>query len=155
MVLWKRKNTKLHSGTYQMRKIYLEINKYILRFIKLRFNMQIEGYNWINIVDALQDYMPYYQIKIFRWRPLPHDWMKGNTDGASRGNLGLSSCAFYIRNSKGNLIVAKGSRIHDTTSIVAEAMAIRECLRFCRDNNIQQIEVETDSWTLVQVLQGE
>lgn len=123
--------------------------------MKLKFHMQIEENNLINIVDALQEYKPSYQIKVVRWRPSLHEWMKGNTDGASRGNPGPSLCAFCIRNSEGNLIIAKGSRIHDTISIVAEAIAIKECLRFCRDNSIHLIEVETDSWTLVQVLQGE
>ncbi|KAG5585450.1 hypothetical protein H5410_045884 [Solanum commersonii] len=40
----------------------------------------------------------------------------------------------------GNLVVAKGFRIHDTINIVAEARAIRENLNYCNEHEISNRE---------------
>lgn len=45
-----------------------------------------------------------------KWIPPETDWLKGDTDGAFKGNLGLSSIAFYIRDQNSDLVV-QGSRI--------------------------------------------
>ncbi|KAH0642112.1 hypothetical protein KY290_033711 [Solanum tuberosum] len=81
-------------------------------------------------------------------------WLKCNTDGASRGNPGLSSIALCIRDHTWNLVVAKGRRIQEVNSVKAEAIAIKECLEYCHKMKYQQIILETDSWSLVQILQG-
>lgn len=52
-------------------------------------------------------------------------------------------------------MVAKGAKLQDTTSLVIEATAINEFLRFCRDEGIRQIIVESYSWIIVQVLNQE
>lgn len=51
-------------------------------------------------------------------------------------------------------MVAKGSRITDSTSLKAKAVAIRECLAYCKENDIQHIIIESDSSTVVQIIQG-
>ncbi|KAK6795234.1 hypothetical protein RDI58_008687 [Solanum bulbocastanum] len=53
-------------------------------------------------------------------------WVKYNTDGASRGNPGVSSYAFCLRDDRGDIIYAEGATIESTTSTVAEAKAILE-----------------------------
>lgn len=49
---------------------------------------------------------------------------------------------------------AQELRNKDTTSLKAEATTIRECLLYCKDNVIQHIIIESDSWIMVQILQG-
>ncbi|KAH0693102.1 hypothetical protein KY285_020199 [Solanum tuberosum] len=81
-------------------------------------------------------------------------WLKCNTDGASKGNPGLSSVAFCIRDHTGDLVVAIGKRIEEVPSLKAEALAIKECLEYCHRMNYKKIILEIDSWSLVQILQG-
>lgn len=143
--LWKRINIILHDDKYSKRKILWEINDSIINFVKIRFEMVIVGILWSNIVDDLQAYNSITTVKIVKWSPPDQGWFKGNTDGASRGNPSPSSFVFCIRDHEGNMVVAKGSSIHDTTYLVAEATAIKECSRFCKDKGIHQIVMESDS----------
>lgn len=77
--------------------------------------------------------------------PPNKEWLPENIDGASRGNPSLSSIAFCIRNWKSESLVAKGSIIHDTTSLETEAIDIMECLIHYRECAIQYIVVESNS----------
>lgn len=86
--------------------------------------------------------------------PPPNNWLKCNTDGASRGNPGPSSAAFCIRDHEGNLVVAKGFRLPDTTNLIAESRAIRESLQYCKENGLEQIIIESDSLAMIQFLEG-
>lgn len=81
--------------------------------------------------------------------------LKCNTDGASKGNPGLSSAAFCIRDHKGSFVVAKGIKIQDTKNMVAEARAIRECLSYCNERGITNIIIETDSLAMVHIIEGD
>lgn len=152
--LWKIRKTILHGGAYHKTKLIWKINDNILKFIKLKFKMQLAGRSWPNIMDALQAYKDTFQTIIVRWFPPQNPWLKGNTDGSSRGNSGPSSIAFGIRDVDENLVVAKGSTIPDTTSLVAEVIAIRECLLYCRENSIAHIMIEIDSRIMFQIVQG-
>ncbi|KAG5605428.1 hypothetical protein H5410_026920 [Solanum commersonii] len=49
---------------------------------------------------------------------------------------------------------SKGVRIQDVPRLKVEALVIKECLEYCHKINYQQIILETDSWSLVQILQG-
>lgn len=83
------------------------------------------------------------------WSPPQSGWLKGNTDGASKENPGPSSIAFCMRDEHGNLVVAQEIKIKNITSLEAEALAIRECLKYCSTNFIKQIILESDSWIMV------
>ncbi|KAK4718532.1 hypothetical protein R3W88_016870 [Solanum pinnatisectum] len=98
--------------------------------------------------------VPFVVIWVVRWFPPPIRWLKCNTDGASKGNPGLSSVAFCIRDHTGDLVVAIGKRIKDAPSLKAEALAIKECLEYRHRMNYKKIILETDSWSLVQILEG-
>ncbi|KAF3633800.1 hypothetical protein FXO38_25388 [Capsicum annuum] len=78
--------------------------------------------------------------------------LKRNTDGVSKSNPGPSFITFCIRDQNGDLVVAGGSKIKDTTSLEAKAIAIRECLKYCRLNFNNQKILESDSQTMVQIL---
>ncbi|KAK6794387.1 hypothetical protein RDI58_007840 [Solanum bulbocastanum] len=66
-------------------------------------------------------------------------WVKYNTDGASRGNPGLSSYAFCLRDDKGDIMYAEGKMIETTTNTVAEAKAILEACKHCNQSNHTRI----------------
>lgn len=79
---------------------------------------------------------------------------KCNSDRASKGNPGLSSCAFCIRNDIGNLGYAEGVRIVDTNNLMAEVMALRMGLEHCKRNNLLPVILETDPLALKNILYG-
>ncbi|PHT74343.1 hypothetical protein T459_21620 [Capsicum annuum] len=143
--LWKRRNTIRHNGAYQERKIFWEINDTIIKFVKVRFYFKVTGREWSKIVDELKSIRIHNSYKLIKWNPPKIGLLKGNTDGASKGNPGPTSIALCIRNHYGDLVVAQGNRIKDITSLEAEAMAILECLKFRTMNSISQIIVKSDS----------
>ncbi|KAG5571555.1 hypothetical protein H5410_061321 [Solanum commersonii] len=102
----------------------------IMWFLWERRNTTLHGGTYY----YLEGYKVVYNFKMVKWVPPPINWLKGNTDAASKRNPGPSSATFCIRDHEGNLIVAKGIRIRETTNLIAEAIDIRECLVFCRDN---------------------
>ncbi|KAH0661693.1 hypothetical protein KY284_026624 [Solanum tuberosum] len=95
-----------------------------------------------------------FQTQVIRLLHPPMGWWKCNTDGACRGNPGPSAAAFCIRNSAGDLVYAKGVKIQDSTSIVVEAIAVREGLQYYWEHEFVQVLLELDSYALVQMLNG-
>lgn len=130
------------------------MNDILLKVIKIRFKDKYEVNNWSFILNELNNYRVRYSFKIVRWIFPPNNWLKCNTDGASRGNPGPSSAAFCIRDHEGNLVVAKGFRLPDTTNLIVEARAIRKSLQYCKENGLEQIIIESDSLAMIQFLEG-
>jgi len=109
--IWKRRNIVLYGGQYRIGKIFWEIDTILGRFMKVRWKMETLGKKWSELVDLLHGNIVEYFSKVVRWFPPPIRWLKCNTDGASKGNPGLSSVAFCIRDHTGDLVVAIGKRI--------------------------------------------
>ncbi|XP_060183079.1 uncharacterized protein LOC132613035 [Lycium barbarum] len=78
-----------------------------------------------------------------------------NTDGASKGNLGLSSAAFCIRDELGNLVFAGARRIYDTTNISEEDVAIQDGIEYCIKKQLFPMVIEPNSLSMVKIMQGE
>ncbi|WMV29180.1 hypothetical protein MTR67_022565 [Solanum verrucosum] len=127
--LWRMRNTLLRGGAYTIKKVIWDISNTIKNFIEMKFKCTIIPNTWPQMVALLEVYRPVFQTQVVRWLMPPVGWWKCNTDGASRGNPGPSAAAFCIRNSTGDLVGAKGVKIQDSTSIVAEAIVVREGLQ--------------------------
>ncbi|MCD7466509.1 hypothetical protein HAX54_003285 [Datura stramonium] len=82
------------------------------------------------------------------------DGSKCNTEEASRGNPGISSAAFCVRDSGGDLVYASGRRLTDTTYICAEALAIKDGIEYYMNNQLQPLIIEKDSLTMRNILEG-
>ncbi|KAH0632756.1 hypothetical protein KY285_035433 [Solanum tuberosum] len=67
---------------------------------------------------------------------------KCNFDGASKGNPGLSSRPFCIRNREENLIYAEIRRLFDGSNLVAEVVALRLGTQRLTYSNFQDIPSE-------------
>ncbi|XP_060195035.1 uncharacterized protein LOC132624247 [Lycium barbarum] len=70
-----------------------------------------------------------------------------NTDRASRGNPGISSYTFCIRDELGDLVYAKAEGIGEATNTQAEMIAIKEALRYCRDRDFNKIRHQATTST--------
>lgn len=81
-----------------------------------------------------------------------------HTDGASRGNPGLSSYGFTISDEKGKLLHEEGEFIGITTNNVAEYTAVYEALKCVREKFSKegkaQIELYADSKLVAEQLSG-
>ncbi|KAH0679245.1 hypothetical protein KY284_020330 [Solanum tuberosum] len=110
---------------------------------------------WPQIVAQLDNYRPSFRHTIVRWSPPPAGLVKCNTDGASKGKPGPSSASFCEIDHNGNLVGAKGVKLTDSYNLVAEATAIREGLQYCLDKHFHQIVIETNSLSMINILNGE
>lgn len=69
---------------------------------------------------------------------------KCNTDVTNKGNPGLGSTSFFIRNEEGYLIFAEDRSIENCSTIVKEMKAFKAGLKYCIDNGLLPLITETD-----------
>lgn len=111
--------------------------------VKVRLRVDISERK-IRIMDELHSVRVNTSFKMVYWKPPNSGCLKGNTNGVLKINPSPSSIAFCIRDQHGNLFVAQGNRIRDTTSLKAKSMAIKECLKYCKRSSINQLILKTD-----------
>ncbi|XP_060177913.1 uncharacterized protein LOC132607855 [Lycium barbarum] len=79
----------------------------------------------------MEGFIPHNMIRLVFWK-CPHErWFKCNTDGASRGNPGLSSTTFCVRNDRGVLVYTGARKLLATTNIGAEVAVILDGIWDC------------------------
>lgn len=79
------------------------------------------------------------------WRFPNEGWVKYKTDGVSRGNPGVSSYAFCLRDTQGDLIYDQGAKMEDTSNMEAETMAILQAVRHYSTSIYDKTVFQTDS----------
>lgn len=79
------------------------------------------------------------------------------TDGASRGNPGLSAAGIVIKDEKNNILSLAGKFLGEHTNNYAEYSALIESLSVLQDNEIktEKINFFSDSELVVKQLKGE
>jgi len=85
-------------------------------------------------LDTKQDY----------WHPPPQGFLKFNIDGASKGNLGISSFGGVLRDENGCLLFIFHCHLGRATNNMEELMALEQCLEFLKQDNLQNIIIEAD-----------
>ncbi|KAL0285442.1 UNVERIFIED_CONTAM: putative ribonuclease H protein [Sesamum calycinum] len=86
--------------------------------------------NSLNI--PLQPRTPKKTITV-HWRKPQEGWYKLNTDGASKGNPGISGAGGILRNHLGRVMFAFLEPLGTNTNTQAELSAIHRGLQICRD----------------------
>ncbi|KAH0639790.1 hypothetical protein KY285_036376 [Solanum tuberosum] len=113
------------------------------------------GGSWAEILKAMEDYRPRVKVVQVKWEYPQTEWIKYNTDGASKRNSGVSSnYAFCLRNKRGDIMYAEGACMENTTNTVAEAKAILEASKHCKKSHYNQAIIQTDSMLMCKVLEG-
>lgn len=107
------------------------------------------------MIAILDEYRPKFQYKLVKRCSPPTGWKKCNTYGDSRGNPGLSSATFCVKDSKGDILGARGLKIVDSTNLIVQAIAIRERLSYCFEKQLSKVIIKTNSMALVHILNGE
>ncbi|XP_026428387.1 uncharacterized protein LOC113324280 [Papaver somniferum] len=92
-----------------------------------------------------------------KWEPPPTQWLKINTDGASKGKQGeppeTTGAGWICRNSEGKVIMAMAAPIGKTTIMVAETWDFLLATRMATTQRWTHILFETDSTMLLTLLQ--
>ncbi|KAH0777307.1 hypothetical protein KY290_008718 [Solanum tuberosum] len=154
--LWNRRNKMKHERkNISLARIIHNVTRNMFMLIKVRRPKMICSGNWPIMLKELEGYCPSVKVTQIKWEFPLEGWIKYNTDGASRGNPGLSSYAFCLRDEKGDLIHAEGASINNTTNTVAEAKAILEASKHCKQALYNKIIIQTDSMLLYKVLGGQ
>nr|DAD25609.1 TPA_asm: hypothetical protein HUJ06_027073 [Nelumbo nucifera]DAD25624.1 TPA_asm: hypothetical protein HUJ06_027088 [Nelumbo nucifera] len=94
------------------------------------------------------------RIILTKWSRPNKDHFKLNTDGASRGNPGISAGGGIVRNHEGKLIRAFGKFYGICSNIMAEIRAIHDGLDLCHLLELHNIIVESDCKVIVDFFNG-
>lgn len=60
--------------------------------------------NWSYLMQQLENFRARVKVRKILWEFPPIGWVKYNTDGTSKGNLGVSSHNFCLRNAVRDII---------------------------------------------------
>lgn len=143
-----------HEGKKtSLTRIILNVTRNIGMLIQLRRGGDKVPSSWPEIIKTLETRGTKLKVTKVMWEYPPEGWHKYNTDGASRGNPGISSYAFVLRDERGDVIYAEGAIIENTTNTVAEARAILEACKHCKQKQYKQVIIQTDSMLLWKVLE--
>lgn len=82
------------------------------------------------------------------------NWLKLNTNGASLGNPGKAGRGGVIRDSAGKWVKGFSRSIRLATSVMAECWALKDGLSLATQLGIQNIIVELNAKTIVDLLQS-
>ncbi|XP_019241572.1 PREDICTED: uncharacterized protein LOC109221549 [Nicotiana attenuata] len=112
-------------------------------------------HRWHDLLAMMENFIPKLKVTKVQWEFPSAGGLKVNTDGASRGNPGRSAIGYCIKDDQGDIVLAVGKQIHETTNTVAEAVAIVEALQFCRSQHMTQVCIQTDSMLMKKIITGE
>lgn len=123
---------------------------------KLIKKMYLWIINWegefATVVYILRNYKPKLHYCNVVWRFPEKNTLKYNTDGASKGNPGISVCAFCVRDDKRDLIYARAKGLGVTTNTQEEMKAIKETLHYMQEKAFNKVTIKTDSLVLMRMI---
>ncbi|KAH0649910.1 hypothetical protein KY284_029822 [Solanum tuberosum] len=106
--LWKRRNSKRHDNEVSFNKMLRQCQMTVYQMIKIKYPwIRNIPFQWSGMFDLLQEYRPTLYYRIAHWTRPEEGWIKCNTDGASKGNPGMSSYGFCLRDKNGDVIYAE------------------------------------------------
>ncbi|KAH0657705.1 hypothetical protein KY289_026453 [Solanum tuberosum] len=155
-IIWKGRNNIKHGGNVSLNNMIWQVQDMIRKLLKSLYPwMKIGKEDWPHMVNLLKKYKPRLHYYCVTWKFSARDRVKCNTDGACRGNPGMSALAFCVRDEFGDLIYAAARGIGIATNTEAKSMAIKEALGFCQSINLKEVTIETDSLTLKMMIERE
>lgn len=92
--------------------------------------------------------------RVVAWHKPPNGVIKLNVDGCFKGNSGMSAAGGIFRDHSGHVLAAFGSFLGMFPIIYAELWAIYEGLRYAVLLGFSDLEVESDSTTIVSWIQS-
>ncbi|KAH0655771.1 hypothetical protein KY285_030653 [Solanum tuberosum] len=93
---------------------------------------------WEEEVKLLKCYKPKLLHKAVTWNMPDTNWIKCNTDGSSKGNPGIGTYSFCVRDERSDLIFAEAQEIGITTNNMVEATVALRGQKYCIMNKFRQ-----------------
>ncbi|KAH0776334.1 hypothetical protein KY290_007745 [Solanum tuberosum] len=113
-----------------------QIHELVRKTLKMLYPwIKLDIRDWPELIAKIKKYRPKIYVHSVVWKPPVAQRLKFNTDGASRGNPGMSSFGFCIRDGRGDLRYAKAKGIGIITNTEAEALAIYKALEYNYDDS--------------------
>ncbi|KAL0427508.1 UNVERIFIED_CONTAM: putative ribonuclease H protein, partial [Sesamum latifolium] len=116
-------------------------------------------YHWKaeqNAAEKLGNQVPkialYKGIRLIFWEKPEEGWVKLNTDGASRGNPGVTGAGGIIRNHFGEVLLAFQEPSGITSNIQAELSALHRSLLICKERVYIRVWIELDALSVLKLL---
>lgn len=106
------------------------------------------------MIKILSEYKPRIYHYLVYWKPPERGTIKCNTDSVSKGNPGMSAYGIYFRNWEGDLIYAQVAQLGFVTNMEAKAKAIKVTVRVSIERKWQDITIEIDLRTLMNIILG-
>ncbi|KAH0778130.1 hypothetical protein KY290_004557 [Solanum tuberosum] len=151
--LWKRRNSRKYGGDISLQSMISQVLQNVQFILKKKFPwIEMRGQNWEEMIRRLNANKSRLYHCIVRWDAPHEDVIKCNTDGASKGNLGISAYGYCLRNSNDDLIHAAAENIGITTNVEAEMRVILEAIRYCVNKKMRKIILESDSLLMVKII---
>ena len=72
------------------------------------------------MIRYVKNYKPRIYCQVVKWEFPEIGFVKCNTDGAYRGNLGIGAYGFCLRNKEGDILYAQGGNIGYTTNVITK-----------------------------------
>ncbi|KAL0427066.1 UNVERIFIED_CONTAM: putative ribonuclease H protein [Sesamum latifolium] len=89
---------------------------------------------------------------IVKWEKPQRDWFKLNTDGASKGNPGISGAGGILRDPQGRVLFAFEEPLGCMSNTLVELKAIYRGLQLSIERNITKIWIETDAQVIIKLI---
>ncbi|WMV49324.1 hypothetical protein MTR67_042709 [Solanum verrucosum] len=152
--LWLRRNAIKYGSANSWEGMMDMTMELVRQLVKTQFPwIKKMTWSWREVIFRLTQYKPKIHVLSVTWTPPEDHQVKCSTDGASRGNPGMSSIGFCIRDTRGDLIYALAKGIGIATNIEAETIAIFYGLRECKSRRFPNVIIETDSLSLKKIIQ--
>ncbi|KAG6489092.1 hypothetical protein ZIOFF_050350 [Zingiber officinale] len=119
---------------------------------QIGFSVDEESVLEVNSASELSGYS--HGVDRMVWKPSLDGTYKLNTDGCSKGNPGLSSYGFLIRDYESQVILATHGVIGEGSDTKAELFAIWKGLELCMEKNLFPIWLESDSMAALQIIRA-
>ncbi|XP_031127768.1 uncharacterized protein LOC116029864 [Ipomoea triloba] len=110
---------------------------------------------WTRIHESI--ITPSSQNDLSCWRKPPPGWVKLNVDAAINKGLNSTGLGFILCNEDGNFLAAKEQKWSEEIGPTrftseAEAIRIREALKWIKVMNVDRVQIETDALLVIQGL---
>jgi len=73
----------------------------------------------------------------------------------TRGNPGVNSIGFVVRDAEGDLLYARVKGIGEATNMETESLALLEAVHYCQEEDLREAIIETDSLCLKKMVERE
>ena len=130
----------------------------IVRAIKENFNSQRkcnEDFQIDNPMHSTVSKTKKENLRLnIRWKVPPIGWIKGNFDGATKGNIGRVGCGGVLRNHSSNIIDTIAIPIDISTSHKVEATTSLYTMRMATKTSYWYLWLEGDFLNIINMLNG-